>query len=55
MGIGKGLVRNLRTFGTKGFDTLTKDIVEAWEIAKQEGKRTGSAVILLSILLSFLF
>ncbi|MHA2213254.1 MAG: DUF2070 family protein [Candidatus Thorarchaeota archaeon] len=55
MGIGKGLVRDLRTFGTKGFDTLTKDIVEAWDIAKREGKRTGSAVILLSIILSFLF
>ncbi|UCE09703.1 MAG: DUF2070 family protein [Candidatus Thorarchaeota archaeon] len=55
IGIGKGLVQNLRTFGAKGFDTLTADIVEAWEIAKKEGKLTGSAVILLSIILSFLF
>ncbi|MBD3407063.1 MAG: DUF2070 family protein [Candidatus Lokiarchaeota archaeon] len=54
MGLGFGEVQELRTFGEKGFDTLTKDIVEASRIAKKVGLGVTGFVFLLSFVLSFL-
>ncbi len=53
MGIGKGMVKGLRTYGEKGFDILTQDIVEAASIAKRTGTRTGLMAFLVSLLLAF--
>ena len=55
VGLGFGEVKDLLTFGEKGFDTLTQNISEAASIAKHAGIRAGGSAILLSILLSFLF
>lgn len=55
MGLGFGEANGLRTFGEKGFDTLTKDIVEAAKIAKRTGLGVTGSVFLLSFLLSFMF
>ncbi|MFW9796478.1 MAG: DUF2070 family protein [Candidatus Thorarchaeota archaeon] len=55
VGLGFGKATNLRTFGEKGFDTLTQDVAEAAGIAKKVGIRAGGGSILLNILLAFLF
>ncbi|MFX1606358.1 MAG: DUF2070 family protein, partial [Promethearchaeota archaeon] len=55
VGLGFGKARGLRTFGEKGFDTLTQDVAEAYGIAKKVGIRAGGGSILLYILLTFLF
>ncbi|MHA1927605.1 MAG: DUF2070 family protein [Candidatus Thorarchaeota archaeon] len=55
VGLGFGEVKDLLTFGEKGFDTLTQNIAEAASIAKHSGIRAGGSVFLLSTLLSFLF
>jgi putative membrane protein len=54
VGLGFGKAQSLRTFGEKGFDTLTQDVAEAAGIAKQAGIRAGGGSILLYILLAFL-
>ncbi len=53
-GLGFGKARNLRTFGERGFDTLTQDVAEAADIAKRMGIQVGVSSILLFILLAFL-
>ncbi|MBE0527511.1 MAG: DUF2070 family protein, partial [Candidatus Thorarchaeota archaeon] len=53
-GMGFGRVENIRTFGEKGFDTLTQDVAEASGIAKRIGMRLGGAAFLALILISFL-
>ena len=55
VGLGFGKARNLRTYGEKGFDTLTQDVAEAAGIAKRVGLWAGGGSILLYILLAFLF
>ncbi|MGD9397544.1 MAG: DUF2070 family protein [Candidatus Thorarchaeota archaeon] len=55
VGLGFGKATGLRTFGEKGFDTLTQDVAEAYGIAKKVGVRAGGVSILLYILLAFLF
>lgn len=49
-----GRIDNLRTFGEKGFDTLTQDIVEATEIAKKTGIAAAAGSFLVTLLLTFL-
>ncbi|MGY5870966.1 MAG: DUF2070 family protein [Candidatus Thorarchaeota archaeon] len=53
-GLGFGKVENIRTFGEKGFDTLTQDVAEAAGIAKRIGIRLGGIAFLALILISFL-
>jgi putative membrane protein len=55
VGLGFGKASNLRTYGEKGFDTLTQDVAEAAGIAKRVGLRAGGGSILLYIILAFLF
>ena len=55
MGFGFGKVKNLRTFGEKGFDILTQDVAEAAGIAKRTGTRIGGVAFLILIFASFLF
>jgi putative membrane protein len=55
IGIGFGEVKGLKTFGEKGFDTLTHDIAEAAGIAKRIGTITAGFAFLISLLLIFLF
>ena len=55
VGLGFGKASNLRTYGEKGFDTLTQDVAEAAGIAKRVGLRVGGGSILLYIILAFLF
>ncbi|TFG31775.1 DUF2070 family protein [Candidatus Thorarchaeota archaeon] len=55
VGIGFGKIENLRTFGEKGFDTLTRDVAEAASIAKEKGVRAGGLALLILIFTSFLF
>ncbi len=54
MGFGFGEVKNLCTFGERGFDILTQDIAEAAGIAKRMGIRVGAASFLIALLLTFL-
>jgi putative membrane protein len=54
VGLGFGEIKGLRTFGEKGFDILTQDIVEAADIAKKTGLRTLAVTFLLTLLLTFL-
>jgi putative membrane protein len=54
IGLGFGKAFNLRTFGEKGFDTLTHDIAEAASIAKRTGSITAGLTLLTSLLLVFL-
>ncbi|MGY5853134.1 MAG: DUF2070 family protein [Candidatus Thorarchaeota archaeon] len=53
VGLGFGEVRGLRTFGEKGFDTLTQDIAEAAGIAKRVGAATASIAFLISLIAIF--
>lgn len=53
-GFGFGKVEDIRTFGEKGFDTLTQDVAEAAGIAKTIGIRLGGLSFLLLIMISFL-
>jgi len=53
-GLGFGKVEDIRTFGEKGFDTLTQNVAEAASIAKRAGLRFGSIAFLALILISFL-
>ncbi|MGY5860320.1 MAG: DUF2070 family protein [Candidatus Thorarchaeota archaeon] len=53
-GFGFGRVEDIRTFGEKGFDTLTQNIAEAASIAKRIGLRLGGVAFLALILISFL-
>jgi putative membrane protein len=53
-GLGFGKVENIRTFGERGFDTLTQDVAEAAGIAKRVGIRLGGLAFLALILISFL-
>ncbi len=53
-GLGFGKVKDIRTFGEKGFDTLTQNVAEAASIAKKIGFRLGSIAFLALILISFL-
>ncbi len=55
VGFAFGEAKGIRTFGEKGFDTLTQDITEAYHIAKRTGLITGGIAFVSSILLSFLF
>ncbi|MGV9168758.1 MAG: DUF2070 family protein [Promethearchaeia archaeon] len=48
-----GTIANLRTFGEKGFDTLTQDIVEATEIAKRTGIAAAAGSFLVTLILTF--
>jgi putative membrane protein len=54
MGLGYGEVKDLCTFGERGFDVLTQDIAEAAGIAKRVGIRVGVASFLIALLLTFL-
>ncbi len=54
MGLGFGEVKNLCTFGERGFDILTQNIAEAAGIAKRVGIRVGAASFLIALLLTFL-
>ncbi len=53
-GLGFGKVEDIRTFGERGFDTLTQDVAEAAGIAKRVGIRLGGLAFLALILISFL-
>ena len=53
-GFGFGKVEDIRTFGEKGFDTLTQDVAEAAGIAKNLGIRLGGLTFLILIMISFL-
>ena len=53
-GLGFGKVEDIRTFGEKGFDTLTQNVAEAAGIAKRIGIRLGGVAFLTLILISFL-
>jgi putative membrane protein len=53
VGFGFGHVQNLPTYGEKGFDTLTQDIVEAAGIAKRVGIASTGTAFLISLILSF--
>ena len=55
VGFGFGKIENIRTFGERGFDTLTQDVAEAAGIAKKMGIRAGSIAFLILIFASFLF
>ena len=55
IGFGFGEAKGIRTFGEKGFDILTQDITEAYQIAKRKGLVMGGLAFLASIVLSFLF
>jgi len=52
--IESSIIANLRTFGEKGFDTLTQDIVEATEIAKRTGIAAAAGSFIVTLLLTFL-
>lgn len=54
VGLAFGEVKNLRTFGERGFDTLTQDVAEAAGIAKRIGIYAASAAFLVSLVLSFI-
>jgi len=54
VGLGFGKVEDIRTFGEKGFDTLTQNVAEAAGIAKRIGVRLGGIAFLTLILISFL-
>jgi putative membrane protein len=54
MGLGFGEVKELCTFGERGFDILTQDIAEAAGIAKRMGMRIGATSFLIALLLTFL-
>ncbi len=54
IGFGFGEVKSLRTFGEKGFDTLTQDIAEATAIAKRVGLRVAGGAALASMLIALL-
>ncbi|MFW9966747.1 MAG: DUF2070 family protein [Candidatus Thorarchaeota archaeon] len=54
IGLGFGEVKELCTFGERGFDILTQDIAEAAGIAKRVGIRLGAASFLFALLLTFL-
>jgi putative membrane protein len=54
IGFGFGEAKGLKTFGEKGFDTLTHDIAEAASIAKRVGSITAGFAFLISLLLIFL-
>ncbi len=53
-GLGFGEAKEIRTFGEKGFDTLTQDVAEAYQIAKKKGAVAGGIAFIASLLLSFL-
>lgn len=53
-GLAFGEAKGIRTFGEKGFDTLTQDVAEAYQIAKKKGAAAGGTAFLVSLLLSFL-
>ncbi len=55
VGLGFGEIRDLQTFGEKGFDTLTQNIAEAAGIVRRVGIIAGGSDVLISVLLSFLF
>ncbi|MFW9907503.1 MAG: DUF2070 family protein [Candidatus Thorarchaeota archaeon] len=55
VGFSFGEAKGIRTFGEKGFDTLTQDVTEAYQIAKRVGLITGGLAFLTSLVLSFLF
>ncbi len=54
VGLAFGEAKSIRTFGTKGFDTLTQDVAEAAGIAKRIGIGSASLAFLTFIILSFL-
>ncbi|MHA1771634.1 MAG: DUF2070 family protein [Candidatus Thorarchaeota archaeon] len=54
VGLGFGEIKGLRTFGEKGFDTLTQDIAESASIAKHTGLRAAGGTALMSLLLALL-
>jgi len=55
VGLGFGTIKNLRTFGERGFDILTQDVAEAARIAKNMGIRVGGIAFFILIFISFLF
>lgn len=54
VGLAFGEAKGIRTFGTKGFDTLTQDVAEAASIAKRIGIISGIAAFFASLIISFL-
>lgn len=54
-GLGFGKIEDLRTYGLKGFDTLTRDVAEAAGIAKRLGFKAGGLALFILIFSSFLF
>ncbi len=54
VGVNYGIIKGLRTFGEKGFDVLTHDIVEAVHAAKHMGPRLAALAMLLTVLLHLL-
>ncbi|MFX0107437.1 MAG: DUF2070 family protein [Candidatus Hodarchaeota archaeon] len=53
VGIGFGEAKDLRTFGERGFDVLTQDIVESASIAKRAGILSGAIAFLISVIFAF--
>ncbi len=47
-----GTVKELRTYGEKGFDILTKDIAEAAGIAKRVGVRSSGIALLIAVIIA---
>ncbi|MHA1735677.1 MAG: DUF2070 family protein, partial [Candidatus Thorarchaeota archaeon] len=54
IGLEFGEVRGVKTFGERGFDTLTLDVAEAASIAKRTGLGLAGGTALFLILLSLL-
>jgi predicted neutral ceramidase superfamily lipid hydrolase len=54
VGLGFGIVKEIRTLGEKGFDILTQDITEAAGIAKRVGIRGGIGSVITAIVLALL-
>ncbi|MEM2143369.1 MAG: DUF2070 family protein, partial [Candidatus Thorarchaeota archaeon] len=51
IGIGRGTIRGLVTYGERGFETLTSDVVESSVTAKRVGIRLGAVSVLTSLIL----
>ncbi len=54
VGLAFGEAKRIRTFGTKGFDTLTQDVAEAASIAKRIGIASAGLAFLSFLILSFI-
>ncbi len=54
IGINYGVVEGLRTFGEKGFDVLTQDVVESGQIAKRVGPAAAALAMSVTVILHLL-